>query len=708
MRKQTAVLFVMACLVWGLVGCSRERAGGASGFNFISQGGGFRVESPPLALECGRDLGLRMFLRKNRKWITVSSRSKLPAVTSLRAGGKEYAQFTLLASAAGAQNVSTPFGEAREVRATAQDLSDDFALTLQMDFPTRYPGVVVITSQVKNSGPQPVTLEEINQGSIHLSAPSAPKAAEEALFWSLQGGGYKWGADFILPVRAGFTQDNYTGPKGDANGGGFPFVDLWRPEMGVAVALLEPKPPLAWVPVTVTPQGQAQVRVTTRPSVEIPSAGTYAPSPVMVTVHAGDFYDPVVRYRALMGDLGVPTVNHFEPNDYAAAWCTWGYQRTFTVEDILQKMSQMKAMGMKELILDDGWFDRFGDWNPTRKKFPRGDSDMKALIDKAHTEGLTFRLWWSPGSADLGSAIDRRHPDWFILAKDGHRAKASWNSYYLCPAYRPVSEAMRALVERFVRRWGVDSFKLDGTDLNHAPLCYNPAHHHTRPQESFEQWPELFRRIRATAMAIRPDFRIELCPCGITPTFQLGTAFEQPVTSDPFDTQVTQRVKFLKAWFGPRAPVLEEYVGLLGQKEPDGKPYTFRAELYPRALGTGSVISTFSPVLNNTHAQWTAIYNQRQLAGGEYLNLYDIGWDNPEGHVVRKGQALYYGFFTRLPGGEFNGKVTLRGLPSGRFRVTDYVQNRVVGEVTAADATLAVSFRDSLLLFAEPVSASRM
>jgi len=52
--------------------------------------------------------------------------------------------------------------------------------------------------------------------------------------------------------------------------------------------------------------------------------------------------------------------------------------------------------------------------------------------------------------------------------------------------------------------------------------------------------------------------------------------------------------------------------------------------------------------------------------------------------------------------------VTLRGLSSGRFRVTDYVQNREVGEVTAAEATLSVSFRDSLLLLAEPVSASRM
>lgn len=705
MRERAIVLLEIGALALGLVSCSRGRLGAISGFEFVSQDSGFRVESSQLAVECGRDLGLRAYLRKNGRWVTISSDGESPAVTSLRIAGKDFSKITLVKAGIAETNASTLFGEARRVHAVAEDPSHALAVTLTLDFPARYPDVVVITSEVKNLTPQTVTLEEIDQASLALSPGFTPRAADEALFWSLQGGGYKWGGDYILPVRAGFTQDNYTGPKGQGNGGGFPFVDLWRPEMGVAVALLEPKPALAWAPVNVMAQGQAQVRVTTRPSAVIPSGGTYTAAPVMVAVHEGDFYEPVVRYRQLMGDLGVATVNHFEPDDYAAAWCTWGYQRSFTVRDILEKTPQMKAMGMKELILDDGWFTRFGDWEPTLNKFPRGEPDMKALIDKAHAQGLTFRLWWSPGSADPGSTIDKQHPEWFILDNQGRREKASWNAYYLCPAYRPVQDFTRGLVERFVKRWGVDSFKLDGGDLNHAPLCYNPAHHHARPEESFQQWPGMFRQIRETAMAIRPDFRIELCPCGITPSYMLGTAFEQPVTSDPSDTQVTQRVKFLKAWFGPRAPVLEEYVGLFGQKEPNGTPYGFRAELYPRAIGTGAVVSTFSPVLNKSHAEWTAIYNQRRLAEGEYLNLYDVGWDNPEGHVIRKGQSFYYAFFTRLPGGAFNGKIPLRGLSSARFRVVDYVRNQVIGEVAGPEANISVGFRDSLLLVAEPASA---
>ena len=708
MHRQANVLIIMGGLVLGQAGCSRENPGAVSGFKFLSQNGGFHVESSPVALDCSRKLGLRIFLGKSGKWVTISASNELPAVTSLQAGGKNYSDFTLLASVAAEGENLAPWGKAHRIQATAQDTLHEIALTLNLEFPVRYPDVIVITSEVKNLKSQAITLDLINQASLDLSPGLSPKVPDDVLFWSLQGGGYKWGQDFVLPVRARFTQDNYTGPKGQGNGGGMPFVDLWRPEMGVAVASLEPRPSLTWVPVNVTPQGQARVRITTRPSVEIPSGGVYTPPPAMVIVHERDFYDPMVRYREVMGDFGVSTVNHFVPDDYAAAWCTWGYQRTFTVQEIDQKMSQMKVMGMKELILDDGWFDLFGNWEPTKKKFPRGETDMKALIHKAHSEGLTFRLWWSPGSADPGSTIDKQHPDWFILDKEGHREKASWNAYYLCPAFKPVQESVRSLVERFVKQWGVDSFKLDGTDINHAPLCYNTAHHHARPEESFEQWPALFRDIREMTMAIKPDFRIELCPCGITPSFQLGTTFEQPVTSDPTDTQVTHRVKFLKAWFGPRAPVLEEYVGLLGQKEPNGKPYGFRVELFPRAIGTGAVVSTFSPELNNLHSQWTAIYNQRRLSEGDYLNLYDVGWDNPEGHVIRKEQKLYYGFFTRVPGEDFSGNIVLHGLSSGRYRVTDYVKNQVIGEVAGPEAKIGTTFHDSLLLVADQIQTSGM
>jgi alpha-galactosidase len=211
---------------------------------------------------------------------------------------------------------------------------------------------------------------------------------------------------------------------------------------------------------------------------------------------------------------------------------------------------------------------------------------------------------------------------------------------------------------------------------------------------------DLFREIRTEARKLRPGFRVELCPCGITPTFQLVMTMDQPTDSDPYDEQVTSRTKFLKAMFGPRCPVLQEYVGLPGARSGRGK----RIELYPRALGTGQVISTFARTLNESHARWTAVYNRHRPSEGEYLNLYDLRWEPVEGHVIRKAQKFYYGFFTGKPGGAYSGSLELRGLDKQRrYRITDYANDRDLGAVTGPRASITATFEDALLLVAEPL-----
>ena len=650
-------------------------------------GDGFRAQGGAIAIQCSRDLRFRVFLEKSGRWITLSPETAPTAAISVKLGSHDSALLL----------TGPPTAMGNHVILRASDAGSSLGAEIVLDFPERYPDVVVLRPHFINTRSSgSLKIDEVRQAALAL-------LSDERGFWSMQGGGYKWGEDFILPVRAGFRRDNYTGPKGDGNGGGMPFVDLWRPEMGVAVALLDPKPVLAWVPVEIARGGLARVNVTTKPAAVVAAGASYDPAPAMIAVHTGDFYDPVVRYRQLMTELGVAPVTEYVPADYAPSYCTWGYQRNFTMDEVLAKLPQMQELGMTDFILDDGWFDLFGNWLPTRAKFPNGETDMKAAIQKIHAAGMKFRLWWSPGSADPGSDIDRRHADWFILDQSGRKAKASWNAYYLCPAYPPVREATKQLVRRFVTDWSTDSFKLDGTDLNHAPLCYNPAHHHKSPEESFEQWPELMREIRAEARRLRPGFRVELCPCGITPTYQLATAMEQPTDSDPFIHQITQRTKFLKAMFGPRTPVLQEYVGVSVETQ---ARIPSSVDVYPRAIGTGEVPSTFTTKIAEKHARWTKIYNRHRPAEGEYLNLYDTGWEAVEGHAIRKGAKLYYGFFTRQPGADFTGNVKLRGLDARRYRVTDYANDRDLGSVTGPSAELKTAFHDALLVVAEPAESA--
>ena len=98
--------------------------------------------------------------------------------------------------------------------------------------------------------------------------------------------------------------------------------------------------------------------------------------------------------------------------------------------------------------------------------------------------------------------------------------------------------------------------------------------------------------------------------------------------------------------------------------------------------------------------KWIALYNERQLPLGTYRGeLYDIGFDKPETHVVEKAGRFYYAFYAR----DFSGPVPLRGLGGARYRVRDYYNDRELGEVSSSQDTLQVTFNNFLVLEAIPV-----
>jgi alpha-galactosidase len=95
-----------------------------------------------------------------------------------------------------------------------------------------------------------------------------------------------------------------------------------------------------------------------------------------------------------------------------------------------------------------------------------------------------------------------------------------------------------------------------------------------------------------------------------------------------------------------------------------------------------------------------ALYEEMRLSQGEYLgSLYDIGFDRPEAHAIRKDNALYYAFFAP----RYAGPVQLRGLaPDTEYVVRDYVNGVELGKVKGPVASLSVRFSRSLLLEASP------
>jgi alpha-galactosidase len=89
------------------------------------------------------------------------------------------------------------------------------------------------------------------------------------------------------------------------------------------------------------------------------------------------------------------------------------------------------------------------------------------------------------------------------------------------------------------------------------------------------------------------------------------------------------------------------------------------------------------------------------LPKGTYLGeLYDIGFDLPETHAIKKADRMYYGFYAE----NWDGKVELRGLTAGKYQVQDYYNQRSLGIVEGPVAELKVKFSDYLLLELIPVN----
>jgi alpha-galactosidase len=137
-------------------------------------------------------------------------------------------------------------------------------------------------------------------------------------------------------------------------------------------------------------------------------------------------------------------------------WCAWGYGRRFKVEQIEKTIPEAKRLGFEWVTVDDGWQTKYGDLTLNPKKFPRGDADMKALVDEIHRQGLKAQLWWSPMSAAPDSELLKEEPELVLRNKDGSPQKISWwNSLYLCPADSDVIAVQRKFVEKIIGDWGV-------------------------------------------------------------------------------------------------------------------------------------------------------------------------------------------------------------------------------------------------------------
>ncbi len=623
-----------------------------------------------------------------------------PADALALAGGAVLDRFAL--QSVTTEDVAGPHGAGRRtiLRGTANGIERVMGVT----FLARYPGLALIDTTYRNTGAQAVAVAGWRAATHDL-------LAQDGGAWSYAGASYPDRRDAIQQVIAGFQQRNFMGMNGSDYGGGTPVAVVWRRDAGLAVGHLETVPHLVALPVSTQPGG-------TRLGMEADTACLLAPGATLalpltfIMAHTGDHFRPLDAYRRLMAERGIAAAKVPEAS-YAPIWCAWGYERAFTPEQVYGTLGKARSLGLQWAVLDDGWQSSVGDWDVDRAKFPGGDADMKAFADRIKAYGMKPRLWFSPLAASPGTALLRDHADMLLLDRDGAAQNVSWwNSYTLCPAYQPVVDHFRAQIRRMIGDWGFAGVKLDGQHLNGVSPCYNPAHNHVRPEESYEKLQDFWRALYDEAMAANPEAVVEICPCGDAFAFHNIPAMNNTPASDPESSwQVRLKGKSFKALMGPSAAFSGDHVELS-----DGH------DDFASSYGVGAILSTkftwphdtehptdklppggflLTPEKEVLWRQWIALYNEHMLPKGTYLGeLYDIAFDKPEAHAIAKDGVLHYAFFAP----DWNGPIALRGLASGqRYTLENGFTGAAMGEIDGQAASIHARFTHALLVRATPM-----
>jgi alpha-galactosidase len=597
----------------------------------------------------------------------------------------------------GSGNSTVIFGEYRE---------DGYSIRKRIEYMAydSFPDMLIINVEYINIGDKILQVKGWAKNHYEIE-----NAGDSPAFWTFQGSSSSARKDWILPVDSAFSQRNYQGMNNSDYGGGIPVIDLWRKDAGIAIGELELTPKLVSLPVEKDIyDSYARMGI----EYDFPSGYTLVPNDSLqtyksfVSVHSGDCFKSLKLYSRFMQASGIRFAAQ-EEDAYQPVWCAWGYERKATVDEILGTLSKVKELGLKWVDIDDGYQQAVGDWDVNKTKFPGGGKDMRKLVDRIHSMGLKAKLWWTPLAVQPSSQLFSTNPDIILQTADGAPQFITWwDSYYMSPSYSKTIDHTKGVLKMFIQDWDFDGLKMDGQHLNCVPPDYNHKHRLKNPEESSENLPLFYKMIYETVRSYKPHAVLQLCPCGDVMSFYNLPWINQTVASDPLTSwQIRLKGKVYKALLGRVA-----YYGDHVELSDGGNDFATQ-------IGIGAVLGTkFTWPKDNPFAhegkfvltpekeliwnKWISIYNNKMLSKEPYLGeLYDIGYDKPEAHVISKSDTLFYAFYAK----EWKGNIKLKGLKEGIYEVMDYVNGKNLGKVSGRNASLNVSFARSLLIEVYPL-----
>ena len=198
------------------------------------------------------------------------------------------------------------------------------------------------------------------------------------------------------------------------------------------------------------------------------------------------------------------------PAAFAPLYSSWySFHQNVFDRDIEAECDEAAKLGMKTLIVDDGWqtddtnrgYAFCGDWQISTNRFP----NMREHVARVQAKGMKYLLWYSMPMVGRKSAAYGRFKGRY-LREDGDAA-------ILDPRFPEVRAFLAELYERAAREWNLDGFKLDFINSFSLLGKEDPAVRECYAGRDIREIPAAVEAVVAEAVerirAVRPDALIE-------------------------------------------------------------------------------------------------------------------------------------------------------------------------------------------------------
>ena len=185
----------------------------------------------------------------------------------------------------------------------------------------------------------------------------------------------------------------------------------------------------------------------------------------------------VLKHLAISPASRKPRIfyNTWNYQERLKSWQGKPYLSEMTLGRMLQEIDVAHRMGIDVFVIDTGWYEKPGDWQPSPSRFPDSLRQVRARLDGY---GMKLGLWFAPGTVALTSQMLKTHED-CVRTLDGKRPLpwVVWEteaSLGCCVVSRFGQDFAKELI-RLNRELGVTYFKFDAVDQYG---CNDPNHGH--------------------------------------------------------------------------------------------------------------------------------------------------------------------------------------------------------------------------------------